>query len=147
MELSDIYKLSLKYSPPNINIRQAQILDDYGDESSAELIVKHEKPDDVTKKELDYYAWVYPFVEPEGLLFYLYSIVVEYSKNLEVEFVDSFLYSLDRELDGLRDKMLKEDLAVLRHALKHMHKAGGSEYADFAQCLNIQQFINTSIEF
>ena len=46
MKYDDIYKLSTKFSPPEIDLRKARILDDYGDESYAKLIVNHKKPDD-----------------------------------------------------------------------------------------------------
>jgi len=101
MKHQDIYNLSLKFSPPEIDLRQAQILDDYGDDSCAKLIIKHEKPDDVKREELDYYAWVYPFVKTEDLLFYLYANVIEYEKDLEVEFIDSFMYSVDMKISKL----------------------------------------------
>ena len=73
MNFEDIYNLSDKFAPPNVDLRKAQILDDYGDESYAQLIVNHKKPDDVNREEFDYYGWVYPFMEPEDLIFYLYT--------------------------------------------------------------------------
>lgn len=146
MEHEDIYNLSMKFAPPKIDLRRAQILDDYGDESYAKLVVNHKKPDDVKREEFDYYGWVYPFVEPEDLLFYLYAIVIEYSKDKEIDCIDSFMYSMDRELSSLQEKLSGDDRAVLENAFNVIWKVGGDDYADFAQCKNLQELIGISLD-
>ena len=42
--------------------------------------------------------------------------------------------------------MQKEELEVLEYALKYMLETGGAEFADFAQCLNIQKFIGIAVD-
>lgn len=69
MKYENIYSLSKRFAPPEIDLRKAQILDYSGDESYADLNVIHKKPDDVKREVFDYYGWVYPFMEPEDLLF------------------------------------------------------------------------------
>lgn len=146
MEHKDIYNLSMKFAPPKIDLRRAQILDDYGDESYAKLLVDHKKPDDVKREEFDYYGWIYPFMEPEDLLFYLYSIVIEYSKDREIDCIDSFMYSMDRELSKLQGNLSVADKETLKKAFKQIWEIGGDDYADFAQCKNIQNLIGISVE-
>ena len=141
MEHEDIYNLSKKFSPFKIDLRKVQILDDYGDESYAKLVVNHKKPDDVKREEFDYYGWVYPFVELEDLLFYLYPIVIEYSKDKETDCIDSFMYSMDRELATLLKKLNNDDKVALETAFKVIWNVGGDDYADFAQCKNLQELI------
>ena len=97
MKYKDIYDLSMKFAPPKVDLRKARILDDYGDESCAKLLINHKKPDDVKREEFDYYGWVYPFLEPNDLLFYLFAIVIEFKKDNEIDCIDSFMYSMDRE--------------------------------------------------
>ena len=92
MEYNEIYNLSKDFGPPKINLRQGRILDDYGSESFAKMQVNHEKPDDVKLEELDYYGWVYPFIEPIDLIFYLYPLLVEFKKDMALDCFDSFMY-------------------------------------------------------
>ena len=146
MKNNDIYNLSLKYSPPKIDLRKAQAFDDYGDESYAKLIVNHKKPEDVKREEFDYYVWVYPFMEPEDLLFYLYAIVIEYGKDKGMECIDSFMYSMDRVINRLQDTLSSEDQKTLKNAFQQIREIGGDDYADFAQCKNIQKIIGISVE-
>jgi hypothetical protein len=146
MENENIYNLSMKFGPPKIDLRKAQILDDYGDESYAELAVNHKKPNDVKREEFDYYGWVYSFMAPEDLLFYLYPIVIEYSKDKEIDCIDSFMYSMDRELPKLQEKLNNDDKLALENAFKVIWDVGGDDYADFAQCKNLQELIGISIE-
>ncbi len=146
MKHEDIYNLSMKFSPPKVNLRKAQIIDDYGDESYAQLLVNHKKPDDVKREEFDYYGWVYSFVEPEDLLFYLYAIVIEYSKDKEIDCIDSFMYSINRELPKLQEKLTNDDKVTLENAFKTIWNLSGDDYVGFSQCKNIQELIGISIE-
>jgi hypothetical protein len=146
MQYKDIYKLSNKFSPPKIDLRKAQILDDYGDESYAKLIVHHEKPDDVKREEFDYYGWVYPFMEPEDLIFYLYPMLIEYKKDKVIDCIDSFMYSMDREIGNLAPKLSNEEVEVLKIALKEIWNIGSNDdLNDWYQCENIQKFIGVNL--
>lgn len=146
MEHKDIYNLSMKFAPPKVDLRKAQILDDFGDESYAKLVVNHKKPDDVKREEFDYYGWIYPFMEPNDLLFYLYAIVIEYSKDRQIDCIDSFMYSMDRELANIQLHLSVGDKETLEKAFRIIWEIGGDGYADFAQCENIQKLIGISVE-
>ena len=146
MKYKDIYKLSDKFAPPKVNLREAQILDDYGDESYAKIIVNHKKPDDVKREELDYYGWVYPFMEPEDLIFYLYPLLIEYKEDRGIDCIDSFMYSMDREISNLLAKLREEEIEVLKIALKEIWKFGSKDNLnDWYQCENIQKFIGVNL--
>ena len=140
---SKVYKLSLKFSPPKINLRDANILDDYGDESYSKLPVSHKRPEEVTRKEFDYYPHVYPFMEKEDLLFYFYPIIVEYEKDkTEFESIDSFMYSFDRYIEEIKSTLKQKDLEAVKEGLLKIWEIGEDDFADWAQCLNLQKFIN-----
>jgi len=150
MTYKNIYILSEKFSPPKIDLRKAQILDDYGDDSHAKLIVSHKKPGDVKREEFDYYGWVYPFMEPEDLLFYLYPMLIEYKKDRAIDCIDSFMYSLDRELNNLLLKLSDEDAETLKIALTEIWAIGSNtgsnaDLNDWYQCENIQKFIDVNL--
>ncbi len=146
MEHEETYHLSLKFSPPKIDLRQAQILDAYGDESYAQRVLNHKKPENVSREDFDYYGWVYPFMEPEDLLFYLYAMVVEFSKDKKIDCIDSFMYAVDKELPVLQKKLTHDDKAALKNAFKTIWSIGGNDDTDFAQCKNIQELIDISVE-
>ena len=139
---SKVYALSLKFSPPKINLRQANILDDYGDESYSKLPISHKRPDEVRRTEFDYYPHVYPFMEKEDLLFYFYPIIVEYKKDKQrFESIDSFMYSFDRYIEEIKDSLEKKDLEAVREGLLELWNIGEDDFADWAQCLSLQKFI------
>ncbi len=146
MEHEDIYNLSNRFSPPKIDLRKAQVLDDYGDDTYAKKQVNHNKPDDVKREEFDYYGWVYPFMEPEDLLFYLYAMVREYKNNKDLDCIDSFMYSMDREINGLQSILTEDENQVLKHAFSLIWGVGGDDWADWFQCKNLQQLIGISIQ-
>ena len=145
MEHEDIFNLSKKFSPPKVDIREAKILDDYGDDTYAKIPINHNNPDDVKDEELDYYGWVYPFVEPEDLLFYLYTMVIEYEKNKDLDSIDSFMYSMDREINKLQKTLIDNENQVLKKAFKLIWEIGGDEWADWYQCKNLQRLIGISL--
>ena len=146
MKYEDIYNLSCKFAPPKVDLRKAQILDDYGDESYAKLIVNHKKPGDVKREEFDYYGWVYPFMEPEDLIFYLYPILIEYEKDREIDCIDSFMYSMDREINNLLPKLSDGQKSVLKMAFNEIWKVGSNDdFNDWYQCENIQKFIGVNL--
>lgn len=67
MNHKDTCNLSIKFAPPKIDLRKAQIPDNNGDDSYAQLLVNHKKPDDARRQEFDYYEWIYSFMEPGDL--------------------------------------------------------------------------------
>ena len=145
MKHEDVYNLSRKHSPPKVNLRDAQIMDSYGDESHAERMIQHLKPEDVTREDFDWYGWVYPFMDFEDLLYYLYPIAMEYEKDPDLDCIDSFLYSLDRSLPIRKLSLDDGDMAAIRAALCWIWESGGSDSADWRQCPNLQAEIGVSI--
>ena len=146
MEYEDIYNLSNVFAPPKVNLRQGRILDDYGDETYAKLLVNHSKPDDVTLDEINYYGWVYPFLEAEDLIFYLYSLAIEYKKDKLLDCFDSFMYSMDKNVIALQGKLTKTQNETLKKAFELIWEIGGDEWADWRQCPNLQKLIGITVE-
>ena len=145
MKYAEIYRLSSQYSPPKVTLRDALILDDYGDESGATLPIDHHSPDDVKREEFDFYGWIYPFVEPEDLLFYLYGMVIQYERDRELECIDSFMYSMDREIRGLQTKLTSAENQILKQALQLIWDIGGEDGADWFHCKQLQTLIGISV--
>ena len=146
MEYMEIYRLSESFSPPKVDLRKAKILDDYGDDRYAKLIIHHKKPTDVTREEFDYYGWIYPFMEPEDLIFYLYPMLIEYKKDKGIDCIDSFMYSLDREINNLLPKLSEAEVEVLKAAINEIWKIGSNDdMNDWYQCENIQKFIGINL--
>lgn len=141
MKYQDVYNLSLQYSPPQVNLRDAQILDDYGDETYATMPIVHHSPNDVKRTELEFYVWIYPFVAGTDLLFYLYPIALEYEKDKHLECVSSFLYTLDRRVETLLAEINQAQQDALINGLKWIYESGGTDYADWWQCPNLQRLI------
>jgi len=142
MNHQDIYNLSKRFSAPKVDLRKAQIMDDYGDDAYAKMLLNHSSPENVKREEFDYYGWVYPFVEPEDLLFYLYAMVVEYEKNEDLDSIDSFMYSMDREINRLQEMLTDDENKVVKKALNLIWDVGGDDGTDWYQCKNLQKLIS-----
>jgi len=141
IEYQEIYNLSKSYGPPKINIRQGQIMDDYGDDSLSKLQINHVKPDDVTLEELEYYRWPYPFLKPRDLLFYLYPLLVEFKKDMTLDCFDSFMYSMDWVINDLQKELSSDQVNILKNAFLEIWDLGGDGFADWSGCLNLQKFV------
>jgi len=139
-----VHSLSEQYGPPKISLRDAEILDSYGDESYATRPISHNAPDDVSRKDLDFYGWVYAFMEFRDLLFYLYPIALEYDRDNSLDCVDSFMYSLDRLYPEQAPKLPKDDQEALIVGLNWMWNTGEAGYADWVQCPNLQKAIGVT---
>ncbi|MFK8027657.1 MAG: hypothetical protein AB8C40_06305 [Gammaproteobacteria bacterium] len=146
MKHKNVYEMSRKYAPPKINLRDAEIMDSFGDESHAKRAIKHLLPTDVSREDFDYYGWVYPFMEFKDLLFYFYPIADEYEKDKELDCVDSFMYSLDRELPIGKLELDHNDVLAIKEGLHWIWESGGEGYADWWQCPNLQQEIGITVE-
>ena len=146
MKYEDVYNLSKKYSPPKVNLRDAMIMDSYGDETYAKRSIQHSKPEDVTREDFDYYGWVYPFMKFEDLLYYLYPIAAEFEKDQTLDCIDGFMYSLDRALPSKKHLLEVADAAALNAALRWIWELGGDNAADWRQCPNLQDEIGVSVE-
>ena len=128
-----------------VNLRTAMIMDDYGDESYAKMPVNHRFPEDVTKEELDYYGWIYPFMEPTDLLFYLYPIALEFEKDKKLDCIDSLFYSLNDKVEDLMSTMCDDDISALKNGLLWVFESDGLGYADWDQCKKLQKVIGIKV--
>ena len=145
MKYKNVYKLSSRYSPPKISLRDAQILD-CGNERHAKRAIHHKIPDDVTRDDFDYYGWIYSFMEFEDLLFYFYPLALEYEKDKTIDCIDSFMYSLDRILPSRKLLLNRKDMAGIHEGLRWILESGGYDSADWEQCQNLQKEIGISAE-
>lgn len=139
-----VYALSEKYGPPRIDLRRAEIIDSYGDDSYASRPIDHKVPEDVSREDLDFYGWVYAFMKFADLLFYLYPIALEYEKDLRIDCIDSFMYSLDQCLPDEMPKLPEDDREALIAGLNWIWTSGDSGYADWVQCPNLQKAIGVT---
>lgn len=146
MEYQEIYDLSKSFGPPEINLRDAQIIDDYGDDSFARLQIEHKNPEDVSLDEINYYGGVYAFLKPKDLIFYLYPLLVEFKKDMSLDSFDSYMYSMDREIDNLLGCLTNEQVTVLKLAFQVIWKLGGDDWADWSGCPNLCRFIEVTVE-
>lgn len=116
--IKDCYELSIKYAPPKINMRDAKILDYYGDDSYCTHIVNHKNPDDVTLKDhLKYGLDCWAFMDGKSLLFYFYTIIKNKLKEIVVE-DEFFFYSLNRKLID----MDQVDIDIIQEILWNVDK-------------------------
>jgi hypothetical protein len=145
MTHNSVYALSKKYSPPKIDLRTAEIMDSYGDESYATRPIHHRVPEDVSREDFDFYPWVFAFMEFEDLLFYLYPIAVEYERDAHLNCIDSYLYSLDRLIPEAFSQLPPYEQQSLVAGLRWMWNSATLGHADWVQCPNLQSAIGVSI--
>lgn len=137
MKHPQLYALSKRYGPPTVNLQQGKILDDHGIETYAKLPIHHEVPEDVNRGELNYYPHVYAFLKAEDLLFYFYSIFIEFEIDRKLECVDSFMFSLDRNLPKLIRQITLEEQEILTDYLKAWLDMDGNEYIHWQTLENV----------
>ena len=83
----------------------------------------------------------------EDLLFYLYPVALEYSKDKCFDAIDGFMYSLDRYFPLEASKLPKEDYKKLIEGLRWIWDSGDLGYADWIQCANLQKAIGISVSW
>ena len=115
-----LYELSKKYAPPVINLRQAEIMDSYGDEEYAKIQLNHVNPEDVKLEELLYYNQAWGFMNAKDLLFYAYAVTT-FADSGDKIFVEMYIYTIEQRLsrnDFLF--MIQDDQGVFKEALKEL---------------------------
>ena len=137
MKHSQLYALSKRYSPPTVNLQQGKILDDHGIETYAKLTIDHEMPENVSRDELNYYPHVYAFLKAEDLLFYFYPIFIAFEIDRNLECIDSFMFSLDRNLPQLIRQITLEEQEILTDYLKTLLEIDGNEYIHWQTMENV----------
>lgn len=138
MEHQRVYELSQRYSPPEVDLRQGRIADDYGSEDAAQLPICHQVPEDVTRAHFEYYGWVFPFLMDQDLLFYLYPIARVFAEDPALDCIDSFLYSLDTRLPKLIRELSDAEIDALKEGLVWIWDVGGDRGADWFACKKLQ---------
>jgi hypothetical protein len=135
-----VYVLSSKYGPPKVDLRDANILDDYGDESYSEYAVCHYDPLDVTRKDLDAYPHVYPFMGIKDLMFYLYPNALEFEKDQRLNSIDSFLYTVNSYFPKQSSDMAESDIDALKEGLLWIYTTESDDYL-WNSCSNLRALI------
>ena len=141
-----VYDLSKRYSPPTTDLRKAEIMDSYGDESYATRPIQHLVPEDVTRVDLDHYAHVWAFMQFHDLLFYLYPVVLQYELDNKIECIDFYLYSFDRLINQNLPQLEAYDKDAVIQGLQWIWDAGSTDYADWRQCPNLQRVLGVSVD-
>ena len=142
-----IYDLSERWGPPQINLRDAKILDDYGDDLYPTRSIEHSKPSDVTRNDLDFYGWVYAFMGFHDLLFYLYPVALEYERDVRIDCIHPFMYSLDTWLPSKMPELSERDQAAVLAALEWIWYSGDSGFAPWNQCPALQSAIGVTASY
>jgi len=121
---------------------KADVLDCYGDKSFCKgPEVNHRVPQDVSKKELEYYgSFAFVYMEFEDLLFYLYPVALYYEQDWEIDAIHSLLMSLERHHTKIA-KLAQEDQDALIAGLKWIWFSGDSRFALWSECENLQRII------
>ena len=149
MKHEPAYKLSERFAPPKTDLRKARILDDYGDDTCATLEISHKRPEDPSIEEFNFYGWVYPFMDPEDLLFYLYSVslVADDVHTIDdgPDWLQSYLFSFDRSLTEIM-RLAGEDIDLLRAELKQLSRILMAYEEDQSSVPGIMKFIESPVE-
>ena len=138
------YNLSKRYSPPKIDLRQAEMLDSLGEDTYATRPIHHQVPEDVTKEDLDFYNFVFSYMELSDLLFYLYPVALEFEYDKCLDCIDSLFYTLEDELPKHVDSLSEDDLQGIKDALMWIWESHKLGYVDWIQCPYLQSLIDKS---
>ena len=131
MKYEKVYNLSKRFGPPNWNLRSAELADEWGDGTHAKRPIDHKVPEDVSREDFDYYGSVYFHMEVEDLLFYLYPIAIEYSKDKSFDVVEDFVAALNCKLSEKIDVLTEEDIEALKEGVDwifHLHDINDEEW-------------------
>lgn len=144
----EIYELSYKYRNPQINLRDARILDDYGDEEYATRLLNHRLPEYVVREDFDFYGWVYAFMNFDDLLFYIYPMLIEFEGDSSIDVIDSFFYSLERLVEnGQYANYLDEiGVSVFQKSILKFHEIDKDREIPWWQCTNLCELVGIKVE-
>ena len=123
--LNKLKSYSSLFGPPKVDLREAQIKDCYGDEKYAQVPIHHIDPTDVTFEELDYYGrLVYAFMNFSDVVFYTYSVFVNFEKDYEFEHMDFLLYNYDRYTESL-EQLPSKSFQILKDSCHYLFSLHG----------------------
>ena len=144
-ELGLMYQLSQRYSPPVVDFREADRLDNHGDEAFSSVFNgRHLTVDDVIDEELEQ-SVCFSFMHPEDHLFYLYPFVSAFLRGVHVESICYLLYGFDRLLPEIIELLSTPELLLVQKAWRSVHEHhwslmvyGGIFQIPEGACLEIQ---------
>lgn len=138
MNASAVRDLSSMFAPPRMNLRSAARLDSlYGDDRFTDRDINHRSVDDVTRADLDFYAWSFSYMDFPSLLFYLYPVASHYESDNSLECIDPFLYSLDPHIPSSSSSLSPIGQSAIYSGLRWIRNSCRSQPPDFAACPNL----------
>lgn len=121
MELANLYEFSKSFAPPKMNLRQACIMDCWGDDRSATMPTNHNLPEDVLIEELNFYPQGWFYMDIGSLLFYAYSVFKFHDDPASNSAwgcgVDTYFSSLENKFDAL---VKQESIDILFESIRIM---------------------------
>lgn len=142
MNISVVHDLSTSFAPPRMNLRTAARLDSpYGDDNFTFRDINHREISDVTRADLDFYAWCFSYMDFPSLLFYLYPVASHYEADNALECVDPFLYSLERFVPNCSSSLLALQQSAIYSGVRWIRDSCKSNPADFSACPNLRSAI------
>jgi len=144
LNISEIaYNISILFSPPEYNIRDGRIADNWGGTSMCELEVNHIKPEDVSSEEMNYYGGALTFLGAKENLFYLYYIVSSIKTNSQYN-LDELLSNVENHLEEYLE-LLNTNKSHFKVVISHIYENFFSEEEnkDVYSFPNIKQYIHS----
>lgn len=113
-------ELSARFSPPLVDFFEATRLDDYeGKNTNRFSHRRHHSINDVEARDFNDFR-EFSYMRPQDLIFYLHPIFSAYSANPELDAIDFYLLSIERELESIKELLTTEEAHTLSHALQVM---------------------------
>jgi hypothetical protein len=134
MTHATVYELSKKFGPPKIDLRKAEIIDSYEDESYATRPIDHRIPEDVSRGDFDFYQEVFYTMGFEDLLFYLYPIALEFERDTNLNCVDSYLHNLNKYFPDSFSQLSETDQESLVDGLRWLWEVAPPGNFDWVEC-------------
>ena len=141
----EVYALSAKFGPPQVDLRQAELLDGYGESEYAQRHVSHGRPWDVSRADLDYYPRVFAFMTetPADLLFYLWPVAYHFAADPALEASESFLFNFDDRIGDLWPALTEPDRAAAVEGLRWIREADPYD-SEFWGCPHLTALLDPS---
>ena len=129
-----VYSLSKSFSPPQVDLREARLIDDHGATQNSAVTVRHRDPNDVSASELEYYFDVWGFMTPGDLLFYAYPLTRFNCGDGEPPlYFERWFETVDDKLDSVLQLCSDAQRATLRALL--------GRYSNYARDLDFDRVV------
>lgn len=137
------YKISLRFSPPRMTLRDGRIKDDYGLENCATRILNHQRPEDVVYEDFDYYTDTFSFISGYDILFYFYSVIHIFENDPEddraEEQMDNLLYNLNTRIKVLKG-LLGDNYSLFVEVMLEIYNRHSLKI-DWIACKGLQELL------